>query len=99
MLIHPHITKLYDHFETENEIFLIFEYIPKGELFELIKNEEKIDEEDSHKYFQQIISALDYVHKSGITHRDLKPENILLDQYNNIKILDFGFGNRIKDGR
>lgn len=46
-----------------------------------------------------MISALDYIHKNGITHRDLKPENILLDQYNNIKILDFGFGNRLKEGR
>ena len=56
-------------------------------------------EEDCRRYFQQMISALDYVHKMGIAHRDIKPENILLDQYNNIKLLDFGLGNKLRDGR
>lgn len=99
MLVHPHITKFYDHFEDESEIYLIFEYVPKGELFNLISKEDKIPESTCRRYFQQIISALDYTHKMGITHRDIKPENILLDQYNNIKILDFGLANKIKDGR
>jgi serine/threonine protein kinase len=98
-LDHPHITKLYDHFETEQEIFLIFEYVPNGELFEIITYNTNIPEETARKYFQQLISALDYVHKSGVTHRDLKPENILLDENDNIKLLDFGFANLLKDGR
>lgn len=96
---HPHVTKLYDYFETENEIYLVFEHVSHGELFDLISQERTISEAQARKYFQQLISALDYIHKSGVTHRDLKPENILLDQDNNIKVLDFGFANLLKDGR
>ena len=32
-----------------------------------------------------------------ITHRDLKPENLLLDDQNNIKLIDFGLANSMKD--
>jgi serine/threonine protein kinase len=33
-----------------------------------------------------------------MAHRDLKPENLLLDEFNNIKLIDFGLANYMKDG-
>ena len=42
---------------------------------------------------KQVLSCINYCHKSNIVHRDLKPENILLEQnkeYDQIKIIDFG---------
>ena len=42
-------------------------------------------------FFRQLIYGLEYLHTHGICHRDLKPENILLDEYDHIKIADFGF--------
>lgn len=38
---------------------------------------------------QQMVEAVEILHKSKIVHRDLKPENILVDEMNNLKLIDF----------
>lgn len=49
--------------------------------------------------FQQIISAVDYLHRHQIIHRDLKPENILLTEPGkNAKLADFGLSMYLEDG-
>jgi serine/threonine-protein kinase len=30
------------------------------------------------------------MHKHGVVHRDLKPENVMVDEWNRIKLIDFG---------
>ena len=48
------------------------------------------------KYFQQLVTGVEYLHKLGICHRDLKPDNILIDQWDDVKIIDFGLSNFFK---
>ncbi|KAI0239790.1 Nitrogen permease reactivator protein, partial [Massospora cicadina] len=43
------------------------------------------------KYFQQLLSGVNYLHTLGIAHRDLKIDNLCLDQNMRLKIIDFGF--------
>eukprot|EP01018_Ginkgo_biloba_P025002 Gb_27822 [translate_table: standard] len=50
----------------------------------------RLSENESRRYFQQLIDAVDYCHSKGVYHRDLKPENLLLDSQGNLKISDFG---------
>jgi serine/threonine protein kinase len=46
-----------------------------------------------------MFSAIEYTHLHKITHRDLKPENLLLDEHNNIKLIDYGLSNSMKDSQ
>lgn len=69
-----------------------------GELFNYIVANGRMPEARARRFFQQLISGIEYSHKLKIVHRDLKPENVLLDDDLNVKIADFGLSNEIKDG-
>ncbi|CDW76900.1 snf1-related protein kinase catalytic subunit alpha kin10 [Stylonychia lemnae] len=96
---HPHIIKHYEFIDTPSDIFMVIEFASGGELFDLISRRERLDESEARRYFQQIFSSIEYTHFHKITHRDLKPENLLLDENNNIKLIDFGLSNSMKDSQ
>ncbi|KAJ3433132.1 non-specific serine/threonine protein kinase [Anaeramoeba flamelloides] len=95
---HPHIVRLFDVIEAEEDIYLIMEYINGGELFDYIVEREALSEPEARRFFQQMISGLSYIHSKGVVHRDIKPENLLLDSNCNCKIADFGLSNMMEDG-
>lgn len=95
---HPHIIKLYQVISTPTDIFMIMEYVSGGELFDYIVKNGKLQEHEARRFFQQIISGVDYCHRHMIVHRDLKPENLLLDHNMHVKIADFGLSNMMLDG-
>ncbi|XP_073418760.1 5'-AMP-activated protein kinase catalytic subunit alpha-1 isoform X4 [Dendrobates tinctorius] len=95
---HPHIIKLYQVISTPTDIFMVMEYVAGGELFDYICKNGKLDEKESRRLFQQILSGVDYCHRHMVVHRDLKPENVLLDAHMNAKIADFGLSNMMADG-
>ena len=98
LFMHPHIIRLYEVINTPSDIFVVTEYITGGELFDYIIERGRLSEDESRKFFQQMISGIEYCHKHMIVHRDLKPENLLLDTHLNVKIADFGLSNIMKDG-
>ncbi|XP_034948803.1 maternal embryonic leucine zipper kinase-like [Chelonus insularis] len=89
-LLHQHICRLYQTIETETHYFMVMEYCSGGELFDHIVEKNRLTEDESRKFFRQIVSAVAYLHSLGYAHRDLKPENVLLDRDQNLKLIDFG---------
>ncbi|XP_058780405.1 CBL-interacting serine/threonine-protein kinase 5-like [Vicia villosa] len=86
---HPHIVELKEVMANKAKVFMVVEYVKGGELFAKVAKG-KMKEEIARKYFQQLISAVDFCHSRGVTHRDLKPENLLLDENEDLKVSDFG---------
>ena len=95
---HPNICRLYEVIQTPADIFLIMEYVDGGELYDYIVHQGKLKEDAARYVFQQIVCALEYCHHFRVVHRDLKPENILLGANLQVKIIDFGLANLMRDG-
>uniref|UniRef100_A0A7N6B6P1 Serine/threonine-protein kinase Chk1 n=1 Tax=Anabas testudineus TaxID=64144 RepID=A0A7N6B6P1_ANATE len=90
MLNHDNIVRFFGHRKEGSTVYLFLEYCTGGELFDRIEPDVGMAEKDAHKFFKQLIAAVEYLHSVGITHRDIKPENILLDDKDNLKLSDFG---------
>lgn len=97
-LHHSNIIHLYSVINTNYTLYLVQEYASGKELYEYILSKQKLSDNEACKYFQQIISGVEYIHKLQIAHRDLKPENMLLTSSKDIKIVDFGLSNTYKKG-
>ncbi|KAK7349712.1 hypothetical protein VNO77_07312 [Canavalia gladiata] len=89
LIRHPHVVELYEVMASKTKIYFVMEYVKGGELFNKV-SKGKLEQDDARRYFQQLISAVDYCHSRGVCHRDLKPENLLLDENGNLKVSDFG---------
>ncbi|KAL8037510.1 hypothetical protein ABFS82_11G044600 [Erythranthe guttata] len=87
---HPCIVKLHEVLSSHTKIYIVLEFVTGGELFDKIVQHGRISENESRRYFQQLIDAVSHCHSKGVYHRDLKPENLLLDSKGNLKVSDFG---------
>ncbi|CAL5198639.1 unnamed protein product [Lathyrus oleraceus] len=95
---HPNIVRLHEVLASETKIYIILEFVMGGELYDQIVQQVKLSENESKRYFQQLIDAVAHCHKKGVYHRDLKPENLLLDAFGNLKVSDFGLSALTKQG-
>ena len=94
---HKHIVQLYDVLQTPRHIFIIMEYCEGKDLLDYILTKSKLSEEESLKYFHQLINALFYLHSQNIAHRDIKIDNMLLDRNRDLKLVDFGLSTKYPD--
>uniref|UniRef100_A0A8C7I475 Serine/threonine-protein kinase Chk1 n=1 Tax=Oncorhynchus kisutch TaxID=8019 RepID=A0A8C7I475_ONCKI len=90
VLSHPNVVRFFGHRREGPTVYLFLEYCSGGELFDRIEPDLGMPEREAHRFFQQLMAAVEYLHSVGITHRDIKPENILLDDKDNLKLSDFG---------
>ncbi|CAF2600447.1 unnamed protein product [Rotaria sp. Silwood2] len=90
-LYHPNIIRLYEVIETPNQIHIVTEYAPGGDLYTRISTGGKIPEDDAKHIFAQITAAVDHMHSKCIVHRDIKSENVFFAKERLIKLGDFGF--------
>lgn len=94
LLRHPNICRVIDCIRTPACTYILFEYVPGGQLLEYILARGKLDEDLARSFAMQLINALVYLHKNFIVHRDLKIENVLLTQDSRqVKLIDFGLSN------
>ena len=91
LLRHPKIVMLMGMSSKPPNLAIVFEYMPKGWLFDLLHTSSvEIPIEQRLRWSLDIAQLFSFLHKSGVVHRDLKSYNILVDENLNIKLGDFG---------
>ncbi len=86
----PFCVNLFYCLQSENNVFLVMEYLIGGDLKSLLSVYGFLDEATARFYVAEIALALAYLHKHDIVHRDIKPDNVLLTGRGHIKLTDFG---------
>ena len=68
---------------------IIMEYIEGCTLSEWLSTNPPQNERN--RVFEELLTAVNYLHQRGIIHNDLKPDNILISRADNtLKLIDFG---------
>jgi len=86
---HPNIVKYLDLFMHDDILHLVEEYVEGDNLFDIFNNK-PADESRVLKWGEQLLDALDHMHRRGLIHRDVNPGNIMLKPNDQIVVVDFG---------
>ena len=84
-----HIPQVLDFLTGNDHSFTIMEYIEGISFDKLIKIGLRFTELRIIKWYCQMASALDSIHKLDICHRDIKPANIILTPKGDVCLIDF----------
>ena len=102
LLIKNHNTnviKCYDIFETRKFLFIIYEYLPFGNLSDfLFSTTILLTSKEIKAILIDVLNGLSFLNKFYIIHRDIKPENILINKQSTYVLTDFGFGKVVPYG-
>lgn len=96
-LRHPHVIEFKEAFLTREHLCIVMELANSSTLFQRVRESKTgIPEDEARWFFQQLLFAVDYCHKKGVSVRDIKLENCLLRSETRLKwpllkISDFGY--------
>lgn len=95
-LDHPNIRQVLDYGDIDGRPAIVMEYLEGEDLKARMKRGQRFTDEELKRWWNQLVSALNYTHQKGIVHRDIKPGNIFVDRDGNVKLLDFGIA-KVRD--
>lgn len=98
----PFLTRAVGAFQDARSLYLLMDYLPGGDLFQLLVSGPyrggRFPVNVAQFYAAEVFIALEYIHTEEYVYRDLKPENVLLDACGHVKLTDFGFCRHLLPG-
>jgi len=84
------VVQLFFSFQDTQNLYLVMEYLPGGDLMNLLIKYDTFSEDVTRFYIAETVAAVSSVHSMGYVHRDIKPDNLLIDARGHLKLSDFG---------
>ncbi|KAK1386706.1 GPCR kinase [Heracleum sosnowskyi] len=102
-LHHKNLVKLVGWCHQDNELLVVYEFMPNGSLDKMIYRKAdtrlpRLSWEKRHVIISGVAQALDYLHngcENRVLHRDIKASNIMLDSEFNPRLGDFGLARAV----
>ncbi|KAI0885263.1 serine/threonine-protein kinase [Annulohypoxylon maeteangense] len=99
-LSHPNIITLHSVFSSKDQnLNLVLEYLPLGDLEMLIRDTERVryGTADIKAWMGMLTRAVWFCHENFVLHRDIKPNNLLIAADGEVKLADFGLARSFSD--
>jgi WD40 repeat protein len=88
---HRQIPELMAHFEQDNYLYLVQEFIDGRNLHQEFKEEGTFSEAKVWQLLKDLLPVLQFVHDNRVIHRDINPENIIRHNADDrLFLVDFG---------
>jgi predicted Ser/Thr protein kinase len=89
LLNHEYIARLFGFIRRADGLYLVMESVEGKNLHEFLQEKGRLDLVLALAFFRQILLAVEFAHRLGVTHGELNPTNIVLTDFARIKVLDF----------
>ncbi|KAL5335242.1 kinase-like domain-containing protein [Aspergillus crustosus] len=98
-LSHSNIIALHDVFSSKDQnLNLVLEYLPRGDLEMLIKDGDiHYGAADVKAWMGMLTRGVWFCHENFVLHRDIKPNNLLIASDGEVKLADFGLARSFAD--
>jgi len=90
ILKHPFLVNMVYAFQDRDNLYLLMDIMPGGDLRHHIARHKKFTEEQTKFFVACMVTCLEYIHNQGILHRDIKPENLVFDAQGYLRTTDLG---------
>ncbi|KAA8527765.1 hypothetical protein F0562_035366 [Nyssa sinensis] len=93
----PNVVQIFNVYEDDIQLHIVLELCNASDLFERVTNR-VFSESEAVAVMLPLMEAIAHCHSHGVAHRDIKPDNILFDEWNRLKLADFGSAECFREG-
>src|SRR5262245_39557575 len=98
IITHKNVCRIYDFNRSEGTAFITMEFVQGESLRCVLDRFGALNLRKAVNVARQICDGLYEAHSQGIVHRDLKAENLMIDEFGNVKLMDFGLAHLVAEG-